>query len=133
MMGKRKVSVRLDEKIHDELMRSAEANKKTLSHEMNVRLSDAKVLQLSDESANELRSALVVFSAELSTMNRMLKKRGDNVNQVAKKVNMLKTLSEANEVKINELVSKYTIWQKEEAQNVEIMRKRVEALWQSLK
>lgn len=132
-MSKRKVSVRLDEEIYNELMRSAEANKKTLSHEMNVRLSDAKVLQVSDDSVSELRSALVVLSAELSEKNRLSKKRGANVNQIAKQVNSFKRLSKENDDKLNVIVSKYAEWQKQEAQALDEMRKRVDEMWRSLR
>lgn len=132
-MSKRKVSVRLDEEVYNELMRSAEANKKTLSHEMNVRLSDAKVLQVSDDSVSELRSALVVLSAELSEKNRLAKKRGANVNQIAKQVNNLKTLSEKNQGIIEGNLEVYAKWQKQEAQALDEMRKRVDEMWQSLR
>ncbi len=132
-MSKRKVSVRLDEEIYNELMRSAEANKKTLSHEMNVRLSDAKVLQVSDDSVSELRSALVVLSAELSEKNRLSKKRGANVNQVAKQVNNLKTLSEKNQRTIEGNLEVYAKWQEQESKDLAEMRKRVDEMWQSLR
>lgn len=132
-MSKRKVSVRLDEEVYNELMRSAEANKKTLSHEMNVRLSDAKVLQVSDDSVSELRSALVVLSAELSEKNRLSKKRGANVNQIAKQVNGLKKLSEKNQGIIEGNLEVYAKWQKQEAQALDEMRKRVDEMWQSLR
>lgn len=132
-MSKRKVSVRLDEEIYNELMRSAEANKKTLSHEMNVRLSDAKVLQVSDDSVSELRSALVVLSAELSEKNRLSKKRGANVNQVAKQVNNLKTLSEKNQRIIEGNLEVYAKWQEQESKDLAEMRKRVDEMWQSLR
>jgi hypothetical protein len=132
-MSKRKVSVRLDEEIYNELMRSAEANKKTLSHEMNVRLSDAKVLQVSDAGVSELRSALVVLSAELSEKNRLAKKRGANVNQVAKQVNNLKTLSEKNQGTIEGNLEVYAKWQEQESKDLAEMRKRVDEMWQSLR
>lgn len=132
-MSKRKVSVRLDEEIYNELMRSAEANKKTLSHEMNVRLSDAKVMQVSDDVAHKLRSELLMLVAELSEKNRLAKKRGANVNQVAKQVNNLKTLSEKNQRTIENNLDVYAKWQEEEAKALNEMRKRVDELWQSLK
>lgn len=132
-MSKRKVSVRLDEEIYNELMRSAEANKKTLSHEMNVRLSDAKVLQVSDDVAHKLRSELLMLVAELSEKNRLAKKRGANVNQVAKQVNNLKTLSEKNQRTIENNLDVYAKWQEEEAKALNEMRKRVDELWQSLR
>ncbi|MFB5432808.1 TraY domain-containing protein [Enterococcus casseliflavus] len=132
-MSKRKVSVRLDEEIYNELMRSAEANKKTLSHEMNVRLSDAKVMQVSDDVAHKLRSELLMLVAELSEKNRLAKKRGANVNQVAKQVNNLKTLSEKNQRTIENNLDVYAKWQEEEAKALNEMRKRVDELWQSLR
>lgn len=132
-MSKRKVSVRLNEEIYNELMRSAEANKKTLSHEMNVRLSDAKVMQVSDDVAHKLRSELLMLVAELSEKNRLSKKRGANVNQIAKQVNSFKRLSKENDDKLNLFVEKYARWQEEEAKALNEMRKRVDELWQSLK
>jgi len=132
-MSKRKVSVRLDEEVYNELMRSAEANKKTLSHEMNVRLSDAKVLQVSDDSVSELRSALVLLIAELSEKNRLAKKRGANVNQIAKQVNSLTKLSEKNQATIEGNLAVYAKWQEQESKDLAEMRKRVDELWRSLR
>lgn len=132
-MSKRKVSVRLDEEIYNELMRSAEANKKTLSHEMNVRLSDAKVMQVSDAGVSELRSALVVLSAELNEKNRLSKKRGANVNQIAKQVNSLKNLSAKNQGIIESNLDIYAKWQEQESKDLAEMRKRVDEMWRSLK
>ncbi len=132
-MSKRKVSVRLDEEVYNELMRSAEANKKTLSHEMNVRLSDAKVLQVSDDSVSELRSALVLLIADLSEKNRLAKKRGANVNQIAKKLNSLAKLSEKNQAILEGNLAVYAKWQEQESKDLAEMRKRVDELWRSLK
>lgn len=132
-MAKRKVSVRIEEDICKALEREAEANDTTLSKEIVRRLESAEVLSVDADKVDELRSALVLLTAELTEKNRLAKKYGSNVNQIAKQVNRLKGLSEKNDGFISRKMAEYAEWQKVEAEALDGMRKRVNELWQSLK
>ena len=133
-MAKRKVSLRIDEEIYNELTNEAQANGTTLSDTISKRLDGASVVHVSDDKVDSLRGELIKISAFLGQRYSEIAKRGGNVNQIAKQVNKL---NGAMNDKTLDVLSKnmgvFATWQREERNEIAEIKKRVDELWQLLK
>lgn len=133
-MAKRKVSLRIDEEIYNELMNEAQANATTLSDTISKRLNSASVVHVSDDKVDSLRGELIKISAFLSQRYSEIAKRGNNVNQIAKQVNKASDkLNDKALAVLSENMSLVAKWQREERNEIAEIKKRVDELWQLLK
>lgn len=129
-MAKRKVSVRLDE----ELCEALEAEADTLSQAIVKRLESVEMVKVEGENVDGLRSALLAFAGSLSEVERLSRRRGNNLNQIAKKVNTLRSsLDDRQEGMVAEQVAKYVEYQRVETEKIAEMAEKVETLWRSLR
>lgn len=131
-MSTRKVSIRLDEDVYNDLMLSAEMNNKTLSHEIKSRLGDMSVMQLSDDNVCELRSILLLVRADLLERNRIAQIIKSDVKHIASQLALFGWLSGDN----NEIAAEIADFEKREKQESDdllTVQRMVDALWQSLK
>lgn len=132
-MAKRKVSLRIDEEIYNELTNEAQANATTLSDTISKRLNSASVVHVSDDKVDSLRGELIKISAFLSQRYSEIAKRGNNVNQIAKQVNKLKGMNEKTLDVLTRNMGVFATWQREERNEIAEIKKRVDELWQLLK
>lgn len=133
-MAKRKVSLRIDEEIYNELTNEAQANATTLSDTISKRLNSASVVHVSDDNVDSLRGELIKISAFLGQRYSEVSKRGNNVNQIAKQVNKASDkLNDKALAVLSENMSLVAKWQREERNEIAEIKKRVDELWQLLK
>lgn len=131
----KKLSVRIDDENYEEMRKRAEANNTTIAREINRAIASNEVVDVSDARLVELRSALTLIAAELATLNTNVRKRGTNVNSVAKKLNANAKLLEQgdNAVVLTANIASYAEQDKALRKELQDIAEKVETAWRSLR
>ena len=127
-MKKKKISVRIDAEKFAKYTELAKRNERSFSSEINHALIDepeSKQVILDDRS----KAVIVALEAYLSDMMRSVKTRSNNINQIAKKVNTLKQLSDTNKGVLNKQIDSYKADIKREIRQLKSVQEALDRLY----
>lgn len=131
----KKLSVRLSDENYDEMSKRAQANNTTIAREINRALASSEVVDVRDERVIELRAALTLIAADLVTLNTNVRKRGTNVNTIAKKLNAnAKILEQSdNAIVLTKNIEAYAKQDELLRLQIQALAERVDDAWRSLR
>ncbi|MDT2906974.1 plasmid mobilization relaxosome protein MobC [Lactococcus lactis] len=128
-MKKTKISVRIDTDKFEKYTTLAKQNDRSFSSEINRALSDKpneKYINLD----NEARSILIALETYVNDIRRSVKGRSNNINQLAKKVNSLKSLSGQNSDIIQQKIDDYNKSIAKEIEKIDNIKGVLDDIWQ---
>ncbi|MDT2936452.1 plasmid mobilization relaxosome protein MobC [Lactococcus lactis] len=128
-MKKTKISVRIDTDKFEKYTTLAKQNDRSFSSEINRALSD-KPNEKHINLDNEARSILIALETYVNDIRRSVKGRSNNINQLAKQVNSLKSLSDHNSDVIQQKIDDYNKSIAKEIEKIEHIKGALDDIWQ---
>lgn len=128
-MKKTKISVRMDTDKFEKYTTLAKQNDRSFSSEINRALSD-KPNEKHINLDNEARSILIALETYVNDIRRSVKGRSNNINQLAKQVNSLKSLSDHNSDVIQQKIDDYNKSIAKEIEKIEHIKGALDDIWQ---
>lgn len=128
-MKKTKISVRIDTDKFEKYTTLAKQNDRSFSSEINRALSD-KPNEKHINLDNEARSILIALETYVNDIRRSVKGRSNNINQLAKQVNSLKSLSDHNSDVIQQKIDDYNKSIAKELEKIEHIKGALDDIWQ---
>ena len=128
-MKKTKISVRIDTDKFEKYTTLAKQNDRSFSSEINRALSD-KPNEKHINLDNEARSILIALETYVNDIRRSVKGRSNNINQLAKQVNSLKSLSDHNSDVIQQKIDDYNKSIAKELEIIEHIKGALDDIWQ---
>lgn len=128
-MKKTKISVRIDTDKFEKYTELAKQNDRSFSSEINRALSD-KPNEKHINLDNEARSILIALETYVNDIRRSVKGRSNNINQLAKQVNSLKSLSDHNSDVIQQKIDDYNKSIAKELEKIEHIKGVLDDIWQ---
>ena len=128
-MKKTKISVRIDTDKFEIYTTLAKQNDRSFSSEINRALSD-KPNEKHINLDNEARSILIALETYVNDIRRSVKGRSNNINQLAKQVNSLKSLSDHNSDVIQQKIDDYNKSIAKELEKIEHIKGALDDIWQ---
>lgn len=128
-MKKTKISVRIDTDKFEKYTTLAKQNDRSFSSEINRALSD-KPNEKHINLDNEARSILIALETYVNDIRRSVKGRSNNINQLAKQVNSLKSLSDHNSDVIQQKIDDYNKSIAKELEKIEHIKGVLDDIWQ---
>lgn len=128
-MKKTKISVRIDTDKFEKYTTLAKQNDRSFSSEINRALSD-KPNEKHINLDNEARSILIALETYVNDIRRSVKGRSNNINQLAKKVNSLKSLSDHNSDVIQQKIDDYNKSIAKEIEKIDYIKGALDDIWQ---
>jgi len=128
-MKKTKISVRIDTDKFEKYTTLAKQNDRSFSSEINRALSD-KPNEKHINLDNEARSILIALETYVNDIRRSVKGRSNNINQLAKQVNSLKSLSDHNSDVIQQKIDDYNKSIAKEIEKIDYIKGVLDDIWQ---
>lgn len=128
-MKKTKISVRIDTDKFEKYTTLAKQNDRSFSSEINRALSD-KPNEKHINLDNEARSILIALETYVNDIRRSVKGRSNNINQLAKQVNSLKSLSDHNSDIIQQKIDDYNKSIAKEIEKIDYIKGALDDIWQ---
>lgn len=128
-MKKTKISVRIDTDKFEKYTTLAKQNDRSFSSEINRALSD-KPNEKHINLDNEARSILIALETYVNDIRRSVKGRSNNINQLAKQVNSLKSLSDHNSDIIQQKIDDYNKSIAKEIEKIDYIKGVLDDIWQ---
>lgn len=128
-MKKTKISVRIDTDKFEKYTTLAKQNDRSFSSEINRALSD-KPNEKHINLDNEARSILIALETYVNDIRRSVKGRSNNINQLAKQVNSLKSLSDHNSDVIQQKIDDYNKSIAKEIEKIDYIKGALDDIWQ---
>ena len=128
-MKKTKISVRIDTDKFEKYTTLAKQNDRSFSSEINRALSD-KLNEKHINLDNEARSILIALETYVNDIRRSVKGRSNNINQLAKQVNSLKSLSDHNSDVIQQKIDDYNKSIAKEIEKIDYIKGVLDDIWQ---
>lgn len=128
-MKKTKISVRIDTDKFEKYTELAKQNDRSFSSEINRALSD-KPNEKHINLDNEARSILIALETYVNDIRRSVKGRSNNINQLAKQVNSLKSLSDHNSDVIQQKIDDYNKSIAKEIEKIDYIKGGLDDIWQ---
>ncbi|RXS49539.1 plasmid mobilization relaxosome protein MobC [Lactococcus lactis] len=128
-MKKTKISVRIDTDKFEKYTELAKQNDRSFSSEINRALSD-KPNEKHINLDNEARSILIALETYVNDIRRSVKGRSNNINQLAKQVNSLKSLSDHNSDVIQQKIDDYNKSIAKEIEKIDYIKGALDDIWQ---
>lgn len=128
-MKKTKISVRIDTDKFEKYTTLAKQNDRSFSSEINRALSD-KPNEKHINLDNEARSILIALETYVNDIRRSVKGRSNNINQLAKQVNSLKSLSGQNSDIIQQKIDDYNKSIAKEIEKIDYIKGVLDDIWQ---
>ena len=128
-MKKTKISVRIDTDKFEKYTTLAKQNDRSFSSEINRALSD-KPNEKHINLDNEARSILIALETYVNDIRRSVKGRSNNINQLAKQVNSLKSLSDHNSDLIQQKIDDYNKSIAKEIEKIDYIKGGLDDIWQ---
>lgn len=128
-MKKTKISVRIDTDKFEKYTTLAKQNDRSFSSEINRALSD-KPNEKHINLDNEARSILIALETYVNDIRRSVKGRSNNINQLAKQVNSLKSLSGQNSDIIQRKIDDYNKSIAKEIEKIDYIKGVLDDIWQ---
>lgn len=128
-MKKTKISVRIDTDKFEKYTTLAKQNDRSFSSEINRALSD-KPNEKHINLDNEARSILIALETYVNDIRRSVKGRSNNINQLAKQVNSLKSLSGQNSDIIQQKIDDYNKSITKEIEKIDYIKGVLDDIWQ---
>lgn len=129
LMKKTKISVRIDTDKFEKYTTLAKQNDRSFSSEINRALSD-KPNEKHINLDNEARSILIALETYVNDIRRSVKGRSNNINQLAKQVNSLKSLSDHNSDVIQQKIDDYNKSIAKEIEKIDYIKGVLDDIWQ---
>lgn len=129
LMKKTKISVRIDTDKFEKYTTLAKQNDRSFSSEINRALSD-KPNEKHINLDNEARSILIALETYVNDIRRSVKGRSNNINQLAKQVNSLKSLSGQNSDIIQRKIDDYNKSIAKEIEKIDYIKGVLDDIWQ---
>uniref|UniRef100_UPI0034DD3012 plasmid mobilization relaxosome protein MobC n=1 Tax=Lactococcus sp. TaxID=44273 RepID=UPI0034DD3012 len=129
LMKKTKISVRIDTDKFEKYTTLAKQNDRSFSSEINRALSD-KPNEKHINLDNEARSILIALETYVNDIRRSVKGRSNNINQLAKQVNSLKSLSGQNSDIIQQKIDDYNKSIAKEIEKIDYIKGVLDDIWQ---
>lgn len=128
-MKKTKISVRIDTDKFEKYTTLAKQNDRSFSSEINRALSD-KPNEKHINLDNEARSILIALETYVNDIRRSVKGRSNNINQLAKQVNSLKSLSDHNSDVIQQKIDDFNKSIAKEIEKIDYIKGALDDIWQ---
>ena len=128
-MKKTKISVRIDTDKFEKYTTLAKQNDRSFSSEINRALSD-KPNEKHINLDNEARSILIALETYVNDIRRSVIGRSNNINQLAKQVNSLKSLSDHNSDVIQQKIDDYNKSIAKEIEKIDYIKGVLDDIWQ---
>lgn len=128
-MKKTKISVRIDTDKFEKYTELAKQNDRSFSSEINRALSD-KPNEKHINLDNEARGLLIALETYVNDIRRSVKGRSNNINQLAKQVNSLKSLSGKNSDVIQQTIDIYNKSIDKEIEKIDYIKGALDDIWQ---
>ncbi|MDU1629209.1 MAG: plasmid mobilization relaxosome protein MobC [Lactococcus lactis] len=121
--------MRIDTDKFEKYTELAKQNDRSFSSEINRALSD-KPNEKHINLDNEARGLLIALETYVNDIRRSVKGRSNNINQLAKQVNSLKSLSDHNSDVIQQNIDIYNKSIDKEIEKIDYIKGALDDIWQ---